>query len=157
MFGAAPGQLIFCKEKLMLKEFREFAVRGNVVDMAIGVIIGAAFGKIIDSLVKDLVMPPIGLLLGKVDFVNLFVVLKEGTLPAPYLTVEAAQKAGAVTINYGIFINTMISFIIVAFTVFLLVRAINRLRRADDAKRPATPPEEVLLLREIRDSLKKQA
>jgi large conductance mechanosensitive channel len=155
MFGAAPGSAHFSKEKHMLKEFREFAVRGNVVDMAIGVIIGAAFGKIIDSLVKDLIMPPIGLVLGKVDFVNLFVVLKEGTLPGPYLTVEAAQKAGAVTINYGIFINTMISFIIVAFTVFLLVRAINRLRRADDAKRPAAPPEEVLLLREIRDSLKK--
>ena len=141
----------------MLKEFREFAVRGNVVDMAIGVIIGAAFGKIVDSLVKDLVMPPIGLALGKVDFVNLFAVLKEGTTPGPYLTVEAAQKAGAVTFNYGVFINTCLSFVIVTFAVFLLVRAINRMRR-EEAKKPAeppAPPEEVVLLREIRDTLKK--
>ena len=141
----------------MLKEFREFAVRGNVVDMAVGIIIGAAFGKIVDSLVKDLIMPPIGLLLGKVDFTNLFVVLKSGAVPGTYLTVEAAQKAGAVTFNYGIFINTMISFVIVAFAVFLLVRAINRLRREEQAKpaEPATPPEEIALLREIRDALKK--
>ena len=110
----------------MWKEFREFAVKGNVVDMAVGIIIGAAFGKIVDSLVKDLIMPPIGLLLGKVDFTNLFVVLKPGAVPGPYLTVEAAQKAGAVTFNYGMFVNTMISFVIVAFAVFLLVRAINR-------------------------------
>ena len=139
----------------MLKEFKEFAVKGNVVDMAVGVIIGAAFGKIVDSLVKDLVMPPIGLLLGKVDFSNLFVVLKHGAQPGPYLTVDAAQKAGAVTFNYGLFINTMISFLIVAFVVFLLVRAINRLKREEEAKPPAAPPEEVMLLREIRDSLKK--
>jgi large conductance mechanosensitive channel len=137
----------------MWKEFREFAVKGNVVDMAVGIIIGAAFGKIVDSLVKDLIMPPIGLLLGKVDFTNLFVVLKPGAVPGPYLTVEAAQKAGAVTFNYGIFINTMISFVIVAFAVFLLVRAINRLRREEQAK-PAAPPEEIALLREIRDTLK---
>jgi large conductance mechanosensitive channel len=141
----------------MLQEFREFVMRGNVVDLAVGVIIGAAFGKIVDSLVKDLIMPPIGLLLGKVDFTNLFVVLKPGAVPGPYLTVEAAQKAGAVTFNYGIFINTMISFVIVAFAVFLLVRAINRLRREEQAKpaEPATPPEEIALLREIRDALKK--
>jgi large conductance mechanosensitive channel len=141
----------------MLKEFREFAVRGNVVDMAVGIIIGAAFGKIVDSLVKDLIMPPIGLALGKVDFANLFVVLREGTQAGPYLSVEAAQKAGAVTFNYGLFVNTVISFTIVAFAVFLLVRAINRLKREEEAK-PAEPPatpEEVLLLREIRDSLKK--
>jgi large conductance mechanosensitive channel len=138
----------------MLKEFREFAIKGNVVDMAVGIIIGAAFGKIVDSLVKDLIMPPIGLALGKVDFANLFVVLKPGTAPGPYLTVEAAQKAGAVTFNYGVFINTMIAFVIVAFAVFLLVRAINRLRREEEAK-PAAPPEEVALLREIRDSLRK--
>jgi large conductance mechanosensitive channel len=136
----------------MLKEFREFAMRGNVVDMAVGIIIGAAFGKIVDSLVKDLVMPPIGLLLGKVDFTNLFVVLKQGTIAGPYLTVEAAQKAGAVTFNYGVFINTIISFLIVAFAVFLLIRTVNRLRQQEQAK-PA--PEEVLLLREIRDALKK--
>ncbi len=141
----------------MFKEFREFAVKGSVVDMAVGIIIGAAFGKIVDSLVKDVVMPPIGLALGKVDFTNLFVVLKHGAQPGPYLTLEAAQKAGAVTMNYGAFINTMTSFIIVAFVVFLLVRSINRMRRAEEAKPPAAPPEEVALLREIRDALKKQA
>ena len=141
----------------MLKEFKEFAVRGNVVDMAVGIIIGAAFGKIVDSLVKDLIMPPIGLLLGKVDFANLFVVLREGAQAGPYLTVEAAQKAGAVTFNYGVFINTVISFVIVAFAVFLLIRAINQLKREEEAKpaEPPAPPEEVVLLREIRDSLKK--
>lgn len=141
----------------MLKEFKEFAMRGNVVDMAVGIIIGAAFGKIVDSLVKDLIMPPIGLLLGKVDFSNLFVVLREGTAAGPYLTVDAAQKAGAVTFNYGMFINTCITFIIVAFAVFVLIRAINNLKRAEEQK-PADPPptpEEVVLLREIRDALKK--
>jgi large conductance mechanosensitive channel len=141
----------------MLKEFKEFAVKGNVVDMAVGIIIGAAFGKIVDSLVKDLIMPPIGLALGKVDFANLFVVLKEGATPGPYLTVETAQKAGAVTFNYGAFINTCLSFVIVTFAVFLLVRAINRMRR-EEAQKPAeppAPPEEVVLLREIRDTLKK--
>jgi large conductance mechanosensitive channel len=141
----------------MLKEFREFAVRGNVVDMAVGIIIGAAFGKIVDSLVKDLIMPPIGLLLGKVDFTNLFVVLREGAQAGPYLTVDAAQKAGAVTFNYGLFLNTCISFLIVAFAVFLLIRAINKLKRQEAAK-PAEPPatpEEIVLLREIRDNLRK--
>ena len=139
----------------MLKEFREFAVRGNVVDMAVGIIIGAAFGKIVDSLVKDLIMPPIGLLLGKVDFANLFVVLREGAQAGPYLTVEAAQKAGAVTFNYGTFINTTISFVIVAFAVFLLIRAINRLKKEEEAKPAPAPAEDILLLREIRDALKK--
>ena len=141
----------------MLKEFKEFAMRGNVIDLAVGIIIGAAFGKIIDSLVKDLIMPPIGLALGKVDFANLFVVLKHGAVPGPYLTVEAAQKAGAVTFNYGVFINTCLSFVIVTFAVFLLVRAINRMKREEEAKaaEPPAPPEEVTLLREIRDSLKK--
>jgi large conductance mechanosensitive channel len=140
----------------MLKEFKEFAVRGNVVDMAVGIIIGAAFGKIVDSLVKDVIMPPIGLLLGKVDFSNLFVVLREGAAAAgPYLTVEAAQKAGAVTFNYGTFINTLISFVIVAFAVFLLIRALLRLKLQEE-KKPASPPEEIVLLREIRDSLKKK-
>ena len=141
----------------MLKEFREFAVKGNVVDMAVGIIIGAAFGKIVDSLVKDLIMPPIGLALGKVDFANLFLVLKPGATPGPYLTVDAAQKAGAVTFNYGVFINNCLSFVIVAFAVFLLVKAINRMRREEEAKpaEPPAPPEEVVLLREIRDSLKK--
>ena len=139
----------------MLKEFREFAVKGSVVDMAVGIIIGAALGKIVDSLVKDLIMPPIGLALGNVDFVNLFMVLKQGAQPGPYLTLEAAQKAGAVTFNYGAFINTLTSFIIVAFVVFLLVRAINRMRREEE-KKPAATPEEVALLREIRDTLKKR-
>lgn len=141
----------------MLKEFKAFAMRGNVVDMAVGIIIGAAFGKIVESLVKDLIMPPIGLLLGKVDFANLFVVLREGAAAGPYVSVDAAQKAGAVTFNYGLFINTCISFTIVAFAVFMLIRAINRLK-AQEAAAPAEPPptpEDVLLLREIRDSLKK--
>lgn len=141
----------------MLKEFKEFAMRGNVVDMAVGIIIGAAFGKIVESLVKDLIMPPIGLLLGKVDFANLFVVLREGATPGPYLSVDAAQKAGAVTFNYGVFANTCISFIIVAFAVFLLIRAINRMKKKE-AEAPAAPPptpEDVMLLREIRDALKK--
>ena len=114
----------------MLDAFKKFAMRGNVVDMAVGVIIGAAFGKIVDSLVKDLIMPPIGLLLGKVDFANLFFVLKDGATAGPYVSVEAAQKAGAVTFNYGLFINTCIGFVIVAFAVFLLIRAINRLQTA---------------------------
>jgi large conductance mechanosensitive channel len=139
----------------MFREFREFAVRGSVVDMAVGIIIGAAFGKIVDSLVKDLLMPPIGLLLGKVDFSNLFVVLRAGAQPGPYMTVDAAQQAGAVTFNYGMFINHVISFVIVAFAVFLLIRFVNRLKREEEAKPPAAPPEEVALLREIRDALKK--
>jgi large conductance mechanosensitive channel len=139
----------------MLKEFREFAVRGNVVDMAVGIIIGAAFGKIVDSLVKDVIMPPIGLLLGKVDFSNLFLILREGAQPGPYFSVDAAQKAGAVTFNYGMFINTVITFVIVAFAVFLLIRVINRLKQQEE-KKPAATPEEIALLREIRDSLKKR-
>jgi large conductance mechanosensitive channel len=143
------------RETPMLKEFREFAVRGNVVDMAVGIIIGAAFGKIVDSLVKDVIMPPIGLLLGKVDFSNLFLVIKQGAQAGPYLSVEAAQKAGAVTFNYGIFLNTVISFVIIAFAVFLLIRAINRLKMQEEKKAAATP-EDIVLLREIRDSLKKR-
>jgi len=139
----------------MLEEFKKFAMRGNVVDMAVGIIIGAAFGKIVDSLVKDLIMPPIGLLLGKVDFSNLFFVLREGAGTGPYLSVEAAQKAGAVTFNYGMFINTVISFLIVAFAVFLLIRAINRLKATEPAAPPPATPEDVMLLREIRDALTK--
>ena len=141
----------------MFKEFREFAMRGNVVDMAVGIIIGAAFGKIVDSLVKDVIMPPIGLLLGKVDFSNLFVVLKQGKTMGPYLSLDAAQKAGAVTFNFGMFINTVITFIIVAFAVFLLIRAINQLKRKEQEKpaAPAPTPEDIVLLREIRDALKK--
>ena len=139
----------------MLEEFKKFAMRGNVVDMAVGVIIGAAFGKIVDSLVKDLIMPPIGLALGRVDFTNLFFVLKEGATTGPYATLDAAQKAGAVTFNYGLFINTCLSFLIVAFAVFMLIRAINRLHTPPPAAEPPPPPEDTLLLREIRDALKK--
>ena len=138
----------------VLREFREFAVRGNVVDLAVGVVIGAAFGKIVDSLVKDVIMPPIGLALGKTDFTNLFVVLRQGMQPGPYPTLEAAQKAGAVTLNLGVFLNTVVSFVIVAFAIFLLVKLVNGLRRERDAA-PKEPPEDVRLLREIRDLLKK--
>lgn len=118
----------------MLKEFKEFAMRGNVVDMAVGIIIGAAFGSIVKSLVDDLIMPPIGLLLGNVDFSNLYLVLKESaTAAAPYASLAEAKKAGAVTLNYGVFINAVVSFTIVAFAVFLLVRAMNRLKAAEQA------------------------
>jgi len=120
----------------MLDEFKKFAIRGNVIDMAVGIIIGAAFGSIVQSLVRDVLMPPLGLLTGNVDFTNLFVVLKEGTAPAPYVTLQAAQEAGAVTINYGTFLNTVVSFIIVAFAVFLLVRYINKLREPDEGPPP---------------------
>jgi len=122
----------------MLKEFKEFAMRGSVVDMAVGIIIGAAFGTIIKSLVSDVIMPPIGLLLGNVDFANLFIVLKEGVTAGPYASLADAQAAGAVSMNYGVFINTIISFIIVAFVVFLLIRNINRLKRKEEAP-PAEP------------------
>lgn len=114
----------------MLKEFKEFAMRGNVVDMAVGIIIGGAFGTIVKSLVSDVIMPPIGLLLGGVDFSDLFVTLKEGTTVGPYATLAAAQEAGAVTISYGLFINSVISFLIVAFAVFLLIKGINKLQTA---------------------------
>lgn len=121
----------------MLKEFREFAMRGNVVDMAVGIIIGAAFGSIINSLVSDVIMPPIGLLLGRVDFTNLYVILQEGAITGPFGSLMEAQEAGAVTLNYGVFINTIVSFVIVAFAVFLLIRSINRLEREEE-----TPSEE---------------
>ena len=126
------------KEKKMLKDFKEFAMRGNVVDMAVGIIIGAAFGTIVKSLVDDIIMPPIGLLLGRVDFSNLFLVIKQGAVAGPFATVAEAHKAGAVTVNYGIFINTVISFLIVAFAVFILIRGINKLKRAEEAP-PAEP------------------
>jgi len=126
----------------MLKEFREFAMRGNVLDMAIGIIIGAAFGTIVNSLVQDVIMPPIGLLLGNVDFSNLFVVLKEGTAAGPYASVAAAKSAGAVTINIGLFLNTIITFLIVAFAVFLLVRTINQLKRQEQVPPPVPTTKE---------------
>jgi large conductance mechanosensitive channel len=122
----------------MLKEFKEFAMRGNVVDMAVGIIIGAAFGTIVKSLVADVLMPPIGLLLGNVDFSNLFIVLKQGAeMAGPYANLVAAKEAGAVVLSYGVFINTVISFIIVAFAVFMVIRNINRLKRKEEA-----PPKE---------------
>ncbi|GAB7563580.1 large-conductance mechanosensitive channel protein MscL [Methylobacillus methanolivorans] len=139
----------------MFKEFKAFAMRGNVVDMAVGIIIGAAFGSIVKSLVDDVIMPPIGLLLGNVDFSNLFIVLKDGAEVAPpYASVAAAHAAGAVTLNYGLFINAVVSFLIVAFAVFLLIRAINKLKTAEEPA-PAATPEDILLLRDIRDALKK--
>ena len=136
----------------MFKEFRDFAVRGNVIDMAVGIIIGAAFGTIVKSLVSDVIMPPIGLLLGNVDFNDFFITLSGPAQP----TLEAAKKAGAVTLNYGAFINTVISFIIVAFCVFLLVKQMNRLKKKEEEK-PAAPPKQEVLLEEIRDLLKSQA
>ena len=126
----------------MLKEFKEFVMRGNVVDMAVGIIIGAAFGTIVKSLVSDIIMPPIGLLLGNVDFSNLFILLKEGKVPGPLASLADAQKVGAVTLNYGMFVNTIISFLIVAFAVFLLIRGINKLKRQAEAPPPVSTTKE---------------
>ena len=122
----------------MLKEFKTFAMRGNVIDMAVGIIIGAAFGAIVGTLVSEVVMPPIGLLLGNVDFSNLFIVLKEGKIAGPYATVAAAKEAGAVTLNYGLFVNTVVNFVIVALAVFFLIRGINALKKKEEAP-PAVP------------------
>ena len=124
----------------ILKEFKEFAVKGNVIDLAVGVVIGGAFGSIVKSLVDDVIMPPIGLLVGNVDFANLFLVLKEGVKQAgPYASVAAAKQAGAVTMNIGLFINSLVSFTIVAFAIFMLVKAINKLKREEPAEAPAAP------------------
>ena len=124
----------------MLKEFKEFIMRGNVMDMAIGIVIGAAFGTIIKSLVADVIMPPIGLLLGGVDFSNMFVVLKEGAEAAgPYIALADAQAAGAVTLNYGTFINTIISFIIIAFAIFMIIKSMNAAKRKEE-EAPAAEP-----------------
>ena len=123
----------------MFKDFKEFAMRGNVVDMAVGIVIGAAFGTIVKSFVDDVLMPPIGLLMGNVDFANLFTVLKEGAKAAgPYASLAAAKAAGAVTLNWGTFINTIISFIIIAFAVFLVIKGINHMKREKEAP-PAEP------------------
>ena len=136
----------------ILKEFKEFAMRGNVLDMAIGIIIGGAFGKIVTSLVNDVIMPPIGKLMGNVDFSNLFVVLGSGE----FKTIADAKAAGAATLNYGLFINTIIDFVIVAFSIFLVVKAINLAKKKEEAKPVAPPPptNEEKLLGEIRDILK---
>ncbi|MDH3215901.1 MAG: large-conductance mechanosensitive channel protein MscL [Candidatus Krumholzibacteria bacterium] len=122
----------------MLKDFKAFVMRGNVVDMAVGIVIGAAFGTIIKSLVSDVLMPPIGLLLGGVDFSNLFVVIKEGATAGPFASLVEAQEAGAVTINYGMFVNTIISFLIIAFAIFVLIRNLNKMKREEEAP-PAKP------------------
>ena len=122
----------------MLKEFKEFVMRGNVVDMAVGIIIGGAFGTIIKSLVSDVIMPPIGLLLGGVDFTDLFLTLKEGAQAGPYATLAAAQEAGAVTIGYGVFFNAVISFLIVGFAVFMLIRAMNKMQAEEAPEDPTT-------------------
>jgi large conductance mechanosensitive channel len=131
--------------KKIFQEFRTFALRGNVMDMAVGIIIGAAFGKIISSFVTDILMPPIGLLVGGIDFARLSVTLR-----------PAIGETPALTLNYGLFLNTVIDFILIAFSIFLMIKAINKLRKAE-AKKPAETPEEIQLLREIRDSLKKQS
>ena len=125
----------------MLKEFREFIMRGNVIDLAVGVIIGAAFGGVVNSLVNDVIMPPIGLALGQVDFKDLFVLLKEGATPGPYPTVVAAKAAGAVTLNWGAFVNTVINFLIVGFAIFMIVRAVNKIHKKPEAA-PAPPTKE---------------
>ena len=122
----------------MLKEFREFAMRGNVVDMAVGIIMGSAFGTIAQSMVKDILMPPLGLLTGGAKFNDLFLVLRQGATPGPYVTLADAQAAGAVTVNFGVFINNVFAFLLVAIALFFLIRAMNRLRRANDE--PASTP-----------------
>ena len=137
----------------MMQEFREFAVKGNVIDLAVGVIIGGAFGKIVDSVVNDLIMPVVGMVFGKLDFSSLFVVL--GTPPANTpMTLDALKKAGVPVFAYGNFITVAVNFAILAFIIFLMVKQINRLKRNEPAPAPAATPEDVVLLREIRDSLK---
>jgi large conductance mechanosensitive channel len=134
----------------MFEEFKKFAMRGSVVDLAVGVIVGVAFTSVVNSLVKDVITPPIGWITGGIDFSNLFFVLKGGN----YATLAEATKAGAITINYGVFLNAVISFLIVAFVLFLIVRQLNRLFRPKSPAAPPSPPEDVTLLREIRDLLK---
>jgi large conductance mechanosensitive channel len=136
----------------LVQEFKDFAVKGNAFDLAIGVVVGAAFGKIVDSLVNDLIMPVIALITGGIDFTNKFLVLKAGSVPEPYSTLDAAKKAGAVTLNFGTFITTIVMFIIIGFVLMMLVKRLNALKAPPAA--PATP-DDILLLREIRDSLKK--
>jgi large conductance mechanosensitive channel len=139
----------------MLKEFREFAMKGNVLDMAIGIVIGAAFGKIVSSFVADVLMPPLGMLMGKVDFGNWFVTLSSPS-SGTYPTLQAAKIDGAVTLNYGAFINTIIDFTIVAFAIFLLVKQVNRLKK-ETPPPPAETPRQEVLLAEIRDLLAQRA
>jgi large conductance mechanosensitive channel len=122
----------------MLKEFKKFVMRGNVLDMAVGIVIGAAFGTIVSSFVKDILMPPIGLLFGGIDFTNMFITLKAGATAGPYLTIAEAQEAGAVTWNYGLFINTIISFLIIALAIFLIVQKVNSMKKKEETPPPAT-------------------
>jgi len=140
----------------MLKEFREFAMRGNVVDMAVGIVIGGAFGTIVGSLVNDVLMPPVGLLLGGVDFASFFATLKDGVKPAgPYTSLADAKAAGAVTINYGVFVNSIIGFVILAWALFMVIKGMNAVRRQQEAAAPPPTATETLL-GEIRDILKKR-
>ncbi|MDP2471955.1 MAG: large conductance mechanosensitive channel protein MscL [Candidatus Palauibacterales bacterium] len=146
----------------MLKEFKEFAAKGNMLDMAVGIVIGAAFATIISSLVNDIIMPPIGMALGGVDFSEFYVLLQAGAPAGPYATLAAAKEAGAVTLNWGIFVNALISFLIVAFALFLVVKGFNKMKaeQAAEEAAPEAPPEpspEVTLLTEIRDLLKSRA
>jgi large conductance mechanosensitive channel len=136
----------------MIKEFKDFAMRGNVVDMAVGIIIGAAFGTIVASFVGDIMMPILGLFAGGVDFSNQFLLLKEGATPGPYPSLAAAKEAGAVTLAYGVLINTIVNFLIVAFALFLLIKAVNTMKKQEAAAPPA-PSAETVLLMEIRDLL----
>ena len=140
----------------MLKEFKEFAMRGNVLDMAVGIIIGAAFGTIVSSLVNDVIMPPVGLALGGVDFTNMFVTLREGAKAAgPYASLADAKAAGAVTLNYGLFANSIVSFLIVAFAIFMVVKGANSLKQKQaESPEPPAPTADQKLLAEIRDLLK---
>ncbi len=140
----------------MLKEFKEFIQRGSVLDMAIGIVLGAAFGAVVKSFVTNVLMPPIGLLLGGTDFSNLYLLLKEGNPPGPYASLKAAQEAGATVLAWGVWVNEVINFLIIAFAIFLIVKAVNSMRKKEEATPAAPPPEEVVLLREIRDALKKQ-
>jgi large conductance mechanosensitive channel len=158
--GKHVGKAILQETKIVnrfFNDFKSFALKGNVVDLAVGVIIGAAFGKIVTSLVDDIIMPPLGLLIGKVDFSELFWVLHAPeSAPEVFKTIDAAKKAGAVTLNYGLFINTVLQFLIVAFAIFIIIKQISRLQRnqAEEAA-AAPPPRQEVLLAEIRDLLKK--
>ena len=122
----------------MLKEFRQFIMRGNVIDLAVAVIIGAAFGAIVKALVDHVIMPPIGLLLGGIDFSNLYIMLKQGSPPGPYASLADAQTAGAVTLNYGLFVNAVVTFVIIAFVIFMIIRSLNRIQRPKVAPAPTT-------------------
>ncbi|MFT6047216.1 MAG: large conductance mechanosensitive channel [Arenicella sp.] len=144
------------QENIMFQEFKDFAMKGNFVDIAVGIVIGAAFSTIVKSLVDDIIMPVVGMMTGGVDFSNMFFVIKDGAQGVSYTTVAAAKEAGAVTINYGLFINAMLTFVIVAFALFIVIKAMNAAKKAEEAPTaPAEPSDEAKLLAEIRDSLAK--